>query len=138
MTCGTTRLMRWHVRTRLDGSISSKEATELRTKVSEQEFELAELKINASKFQEIADLATDQAKAMEELHQVPSNPTGTYQVHLEELQSMRTYVSQVQSESDEQAEHGLLQRKLMDKQVQLACAVWDKVFVPCSTTTTTH
>lgn len=71
-------------------------------------------------------------------NQVPSNPTGTYQVHLEELQSMRTYVSQVQSESDEQAEHGLLQRKLMDKQVQLACAVWDKVFVPCSTTTTTH
>ena len=36
--------------------------------VAEQESAISELRINANQYQELADLASDQAKAMEELH----------------------------------------------------------------------
>ena len=38
--------------------------------VAEQESAISELRINVNQYQELADLASDQAKAMEELHGV--------------------------------------------------------------------
>ncbi len=38
--------------------------------MAEQESAISELRINANQYQELADLASDQAKAMEELHGV--------------------------------------------------------------------
>ena len=38
--------------------------------MAEQESAISELRINLNQYQELADLASDQAKAMEELHGV--------------------------------------------------------------------
>ena len=97
------------LRDRMEGSISAEQALQLRAKVSEQESELSELRINANQYQELADLASDQAKAMEELHGM----------HLDELEALRACVNQLQSESDEKAEDGALQRQLLDRERQI-------------------
>ena len=52
------------LRDRMEGSISAEEAKLLRVKVSEQEAEISELRINANQYQELADLASDQAKVI--------------------------------------------------------------------------
>ena len=97
------------LRERMEGSISADEAKQLRAKVSEQEAEISELRIHSNQYQELADLASDQAKAMEELHSV----------HLDELEALRACVNQLQSESDEKAEDGALQRQLLDRERQI-------------------
>ena len=97
------------LRDRMEGSISAEEAKTLRVKVSEQESEISELRINANQYQELADLASDQAKAMEELHGM----------HLDELEALRACVNQLQSESDEKAEDGALHRQLLDRERQI-------------------
>jgi hypothetical protein len=97
------------LRDRMEGSISAEQALQLRSKVSEQESDLSELRINANQYQELADLASDQAKAMEELHGM----------HLDELEALRACVNQLQSESDEKAEDGALQRQLLDRERQV-------------------
>ena len=97
------------LRARTEGSVSSEQAREMRARLSEMEAEIAELKISSSKFQEVADLATDQAKAMEELHTMQLN----------ELEAMRAYVSQVQSQGDDQAEIGMLHRRILDRERQV-------------------
>jgi len=97
------------LRERMEGSISAEEAKHLRAKVSEQEAEISELRIHSNQYQELADLASDQAKAMEELHSM----------HLDELEALRACVNQLQSESDEKAEDGALQRQLLDRERQI-------------------
>ena len=97
------------LRDRMEGSISAEQARQLRAKVSEQESDLSELRINSNQYQELADLASDQAKAMEELHGV----------HLDELEALRACVNQLQSESDEKALDGALQRQLLDRERQV-------------------
>ncbi|KAJ1484060.1 hypothetical protein T484DRAFT_1894999 [Baffinella frigidus] len=97
------------LRSRMEGSVSAEQAKEMRGKMTEQDSEIVELKINSSKFQEVADLATDQAKAMEELHTM----------QLDELEALRAYVSQVQSQSDDQAEIGMLHRRILDRERQV-------------------
>ncbi len=97
------------LRARLEGCVAANVAEKMRDQISKQESTITELQISATQHQEIANLATDQAKAMEDL----------YSVHKEELESLRAFLSQVQSESDDQAELGLLHGKLLDRERQI-------------------
>uniref|UniRef100_A0A7S0I2Y2 C2 domain-containing protein n=1 Tax=Hanusia phi TaxID=3032 RepID=A0A7S0I2Y2_9CRYP len=97
------------LRQRMEGSISADQAKEWKAKMQAQEGEISELHIKISQLQEIADLATDQANAMEELHMA----------HAEELDALRQCLSKLHAESDESAETGALQRQVMDRERQI-------------------
>lgn len=97
------------LRNRLEGCVSAEDAEALRNQLSKQESEIMELQIRATEKAEIADLATEQARAMEQLHAV----------HSDELEAIRKFLIQVQSESDELAEAGIMQAKLLDRDRQI-------------------
>ena len=93
------------LQSRLERTISSDEANDLKALVERQGEEISELKANCLKFEEIAELATDQAKAMEELQGI----------HKDELESLRAFSMQVLAESENAAELGILHRKIFDR-----------------------
>jgi chromosome segregation ATPase len=90
---------------RLEKTISTDEANDLKALVERQGEEILELKGKCQKFEEIAELATDQAKAMEELQGI----------HKEELESLRAFSMQVQADSENAAELSVLNRKVVDR-----------------------